>query len=402
MLTMPRRLPVLWATTASMQLVLGANIAMAAYMIKYIVQALVPFGASTGESTSPTTATSSAEAGLFRLNRLVNALMPFGASIDEDAGDYAAVVFAFSVYAGVSLMLPIIGFMFANASSSMIARMEAELRRNLTLHIMSRGTQFFADRSAGELNAAFSTDVPMITVAIEFWWKTAGTPIVAAVVSIFLIGSLSLRACILFLGALPVLFTAGPMERANDRSIAWTASSGVLVGEFMNTIDVHRVTRALGAYDFVYGRFAVHVKQYEGAMRENTLYQFLVFIVQLNATRAFQVVILICVALEVINGIVDLPDFVAIAQMVVGACATCASSNPEPVVPWRLHTHKLTLLHFASQDGAKHGRLPSAGHPRQRRRRSRAIHPGGRPIRRARFWQADRARFGQEAASAFS
>ena len=164
MLTMPRRLPMLWGTTAALQFILGTNIAMAAYLIKYIVQALVPFGSSTSASTSPTTATSTAEEGLAHLNKLVKALVPFGASIGDDAGDYSAVVLAFSVYAGVSLLLPVIGFMFAHSSSSMIARMEAELRRQLTLHIMSRGTQFFADRSAGELNAAFSTDVPMITV----------------------------------------------------------------------------------------------------------------------------------------------------------------------------------------------------------------------------------------------
>ena len=291
MIEMPRRMPLLWAATAFLQLVLGTNIALAAYLIKWIVEALTPFDVACGTG---------------------------------QGGEYLPVIQAFSVYGGVSLLMPLNGLFFAYASSTLIATLETDLRRRVTQHVMSRGTEFFADRSVGELNAAFSTDIPMITVAVEFWWKTAGTPIVAALVSIVLIGTLNVRACVLFLGSLPILFTAGPMQAANARAIVWTESTSTTVGEFMNLVDVHRVTRALGAYDFVYGRFAVHLRDYQSALQQNTLFQFLVFIVQLNMTRAFQVLILICVAIEVIMGNLTLAGYVSIAQMVVGACATMA------------------------------------------------------------------------------
>jgi len=292
MIEMPRQLPLVWGTAITLQLVLGTNIALASYLIKWIVEAL----------------------------------MPFDSAYDDPSGgkNYGPVVQAFAVYAGVSLALPLNGLFFAYASSRLIAGMESNLRRRLTQHIMSRGTQFFADRSVGELNAAFSTDIPMITVAVEFWWKTAGTQIIGAVVSVILIGTLNMRACILFLGSLPILFTAGPMDMANTKALAWTESTGTTVGEFMNLLDVHRVTRALDAYGFVYGRFVVHMDEYEQALQQNTLYQFLVFITQLNMTRAFQVLLLICVAIEVIMGNLSIAGYVAIAQMVVLACNAMA------------------------------------------------------------------------------
>jgi hypothetical protein len=87
MIEMPRRMPLLWAATTFLQLVLGTNIALAAYLIKWIVEALTPFDVACGTG---------------------------------QGGEYLPVIQAFSVYGGVSLLMPLNGLFFAYASSTLI------------------------------------------------------------------------------------------------------------------------------------------------------------------------------------------------------------------------------------------------------------------------------------------
>uniref|UniRef100_H3GWR7 ABC transporter domain-containing protein n=1 Tax=Phytophthora ramorum TaxID=164328 RepID=H3GWR7_PHYRM len=139
--------------------------------------------------------------------------------------------------------------------SKMISKATESMQSALLNIILRQDTQFFAERSEGDLNNLFSSDVARVNALWQAVFWNLLNPLVAVIFGFGYALYMDASIGIMSFGFTAVLLSSGPQGFAAQRSKEFGSRNAYVAAEFQNAVGCEKVVRAYAIQDPLISRF---------------------------------------------------------------------------------------------------------------------------------------------------
>nr|CCA22515.1 ATPbinding Cassette (ABC) Superfamily putative [Albugo laibachii Nc14] len=210
----------------------------------------------------------------------------------------------FGIYGILGICIPFVlgDYAIGYFQSKMISKATERLQTFLLDIILQQGTNFFAERSEGDLNNLFSSDVARVNALWQAVFWNFLNPLVAVLFGFGYALLMNYRLGIMAFAFAAVLLSSGPQGFASQRSKEFGSKNAFVAAEFQNAIACQKVIRAYAIQSPLMNRFATNCIQ----LRKNQfLKDFWSSVVQIyieSAMYIFTSIMMASLAMDVWHG----------------------------------------------------------------------------------------------------
>ncbi|KDO30420.1 hypothetical protein SPRG_04325 [Saprolegnia parasitica CBS 223.65] len=209
----------------------------------------------------------------------------------------------------ISIPFTIADYAMGYFQSKMIAKATQQMQNSLLNVIMRQQTGFFADRSDGDLNNLFQSDVARVNAMWQAVFWNLMNPIVAIAIGFaYLMYSEPIVGLMSFAFA-AVVVTSGPQGLAGKQSQTFGSKNAYVAAEFQNAVACQKVVRSYGIQDPLLKRFGASISGLRKAQFSKDFWSGVVQIYIESAMFIFVQVMTACLVMKVFRGDITSGDF---------------------------------------------------------------------------------------------
>ncbi|GMF38817.1 unnamed protein product [Phytophthora fragariaefolia] len=184
-----------------------------------------------------------------------------------DSGNPNESTLKFGVVGVLALCVPFVlgDYAVGYFQSKMISKATESMQSALLNIILRQDTQFFAERSEGDLNNLFSSDVARVNSLWQAVFWNLLNPLLAVVFGFGYALYMDVSIGIMSFAFTAVLLSSGPQGFAAQRSKEFGSRNAYVAAEFQNAVGCEKVVRAYAIQDPLITRF----KKTCGALRKS-------------------------------------------------------------------------------------------------------------------------------------
>ncbi|RLN51889.1 hypothetical protein BBJ29_005760 [Phytophthora kernoviae] len=163
-----------------------------------------------------------------------------------DSGEPNESTLKFGVVGVLALCVPFVlgDYAVGYFQSKMISKATESLQSALLNIILHQNTQFFAERSEGDLNNLFSSDVARVNALWQAVFWNLLNPLVAVIFGFGYALYMDASIGVMSFAFTAVLLTSGPQGFAAQRSKEFGSKNAYVAAEFQNAVGCEKVVRA--------------------------------------------------------------------------------------------------------------------------------------------------------------
>lgn len=152
----------------------------------------------------------------------------------------------FGIFGILGICLPFVlgDYAIGYFQSKMISKATERLQTFLLNIILQQNTSFFAERSEGDLNNLFSSDIARVNALWQAVFWNFLNPLVAVLFGFGYALLMNYKLGIMAFAFAAVLLSSGPQGFASQRSKEFGSKNAFVAAEFQNAIACHKVIRA--------------------------------------------------------------------------------------------------------------------------------------------------------------
>ncbi|CAI5711115.1 unnamed protein product [Hyaloperonospora brassicae] len=174
-----------------------------------------------------------------------------------DTGDPNEATLRFGVVGVLALCVPFVlgDYAVGYFQSKMISKATESMQSALLNIILRQDTQFFAERSEGDLNNLFSSDVARVNALWQAVFWNLLNPLLAVIFGFGYALYMDASIGIMSFAFTAVLLSSGPQGFAAQRSKEFGSRNAYVAAEFQNAVGCEKVVRAYAIQDPLIARF---------------------------------------------------------------------------------------------------------------------------------------------------
>ncbi|ETK90931.1 hypothetical protein F441_05550 [Phytophthora nicotianae CJ01A1] len=174
-----------------------------------------------------------------------------------DSGEPNESTLKFGVVGVLALCVPFVlgDYAVGYFQSKMISKATESMQSALLNIILRQDTQFFAERSEGDLNNLFSSDVARVNALWQAVFWNLLNPLLAVVFGFSYALYMDVSIGIMSFAFTAVLLSSGPQGFAAQRSKEFGSRNAYVAAEFQNAVGCEKVVRAYAIQDPLITRF---------------------------------------------------------------------------------------------------------------------------------------------------
>uniref|UniRef100_M4BSE2 ABC transporter domain-containing protein n=1 Tax=Hyaloperonospora arabidopsidis (strain Emoy2) TaxID=559515 RepID=M4BSE2_HYAAE len=174
-----------------------------------------------------------------------------------DTGSPNESTLRFGVVGVLALCVPFVlgDYAVGYFQSKMIAKATESMQSALLNIILRQDTQFFAERSEGDLNNLFSSDVARVNALWQAVFWNLLNPLLAVIFGFGYALYMDVSIGIMSFAFTAVLLSSGPQGFAAQRSKEFGSRNAYVAAEFQNAVGCEKVVRAYAIQDPLIARF---------------------------------------------------------------------------------------------------------------------------------------------------
>ncbi|KAF0708870.1 hypothetical protein As57867_006167, partial [Aphanomyces stellatus] len=210
---------------------------------------------------------------------------------------------------GVSIPFVVCNLAMGYFQSKMIAKATQRLQETLLNVLLHKPTKFFQDRSDGDLNSLFQSDIARVNTMWQAVFWNLMQPIVSIVIGFGYLMYFEPILGIMSISVAAVLVTSGPQGLAGERSQEFVKENAHVAAEFQNTVSCQKVVRAYEIQQPLLTRFANSICTLSAAQFAKDFWSGIVQIYIESAMFIYVSVMTACLAIKVYHGEITAGEF---------------------------------------------------------------------------------------------
>ncbi|KAF0691757.1 Aste57867_17077 [Aphanomyces stellatus] len=210
---------------------------------------------------------------------------------------------------GVSVPFVICDYAMGYFQSKMIAKATQRLQQTLLNVLLHKPTRFFQERSDGDLNNLFQSDIARVNSMWQAVFWNLMQPIVSIVIGFGYLMYFEPILGIMSFSVAAILVTSGPQGLAGERSQEFVKKNAYVAAEFQNTVSCQKVVRAYEIQEPLLTRFAKSIRTLSVAQFAKDFWSGIVQIYIESAMFIFVSVMTACLAIKVYHGEITAGEF---------------------------------------------------------------------------------------------
>ncbi|ETV91356.1 hypothetical protein, variant 2 [Aphanomyces invadans] len=216
---------------------------------------------------------------------------------------------------GISIPFILCDYAMGYFQSKMIANATQRLQNSLLRILLNKPTKFFQERTDGDLNNLFQSDISRVNAMWQAVFWNLMQPIVAIVIGFGYLLYFDPIIGIMSFSFSAIIATSGPQGLAGDKSQDFGKKSAYVSAEFQNAIACQKVVRAYEIQAPLLARFATSIRTLKFAQFAKDFWSGIVQIYIESAMFIFVSVMTACLAIKVYFGNITAGDFFASVTM---------------------------------------------------------------------------------------
>lgn len=176
-------------------------------------------------------------------------------TIDEPVKDESTLKFGIMGTLGLCVPYVLGDYAVGYFQSKMISKATEVLQSSVLEIILHQDTQFFAERSEGDLNNLFSSDVARVNALWQAVFWNLLNPLVAVVFGFGYALYMDVSIGVMSFAFTAMLLSSGPQGFAAQRSKEFGSKNAYVAAEFQNAVGCQKVVRAYAIQDPLITRF---------------------------------------------------------------------------------------------------------------------------------------------------
>ncbi|CAK4103324.1 unnamed protein product [Aphanomyces euteiches] len=203
---------------------------------------------------------------------------------------------------GISVPFILCDYAMGYFQSKMISKATHRLQKNLLRIILNKPTKFFAERSDGDLNNLFQSDISRVNAMWQAVFWNLMQPVVAIVIGFgYLMYSEPIIGIMAFSFS-AIIATSGPQGLAGSKSQDFGKKNAYASAEFQNAIACQKVVRAYEIQKPLMSKFGASIKTLSLAQFAKDFWSGIVQIYVESAMFIFVACMTACLAIKVYYG----------------------------------------------------------------------------------------------------
>ncbi|OQR90406.1 ATP-binding Cassette (ABC) Superfamily [Achlya hypogyna] len=209
----------------------------------------------------------------------------------------------------VSIPFTIADYAMGYFQSKMIAKATQKMQNSLLEVILRQPTLFFAERSDGDLNNLFQSDIARVNSMWQAVFWNLMNPIVSIIAGFaYLMYSEPIVGLMSFAFA-AVVVTSGPQGLAGSQSQSFGSKNAYVAAEFQNAVACQKVVRSYGIRDPLLKKFGNSIGDLRKAQFSKDFWSGVVQIYIESAMFIFVQVMTACLVMKVFRGDITAGDY---------------------------------------------------------------------------------------------
>ncbi|ETV64627.1 hypothetical protein, variant 3 [Aphanomyces astaci] len=216
---------------------------------------------------------------------------------------------------GISIPFILCDYAMGYFQSKMIANATQRLQKNLLRILLHKPTKFFQERTDGDLNNLFQSDISRVNAMWQAVFWNLMQPIVSIVIGFGYLMYFEPIIGIMSFSFSAIIATSGPQGLAGDKSQDFGKKSAYVSAEFQNAIACQKVVRAYEIQTPLLAKFGASIRTLKFAQFAKDFWSGIVQIYIESAMFIFVSVMTACLAIKVYFGNITAGDFFASVTM---------------------------------------------------------------------------------------
>ncbi|KAF0684803.1 Aste57867_23248 [Aphanomyces stellatus] len=216
---------------------------------------------------------------------------------------------------GISIPFILCDYAMGYFQSKMIAKATQRLQSQLLRLILNKPTQFFQDRTDGDLNNLFQSDISRVNAMWQAVFWNLMQPVVAIVIGFGYLMYFEPIIGIMSFSFAAIIATSGPQGLAGDKSQDFGKKNAYVSAEFQNAIACQKVVRAYEIQRPLLAKFGGSIRSLKIAQFAKDFWSGIVQIYIESAMFIFVSAMTACLAIKVFYGDITAGEFFSSVTM---------------------------------------------------------------------------------------
>ncbi|OQS03676.1 ATP-binding Cassette (ABC) Superfamily [Thraustotheca clavata] len=209
----------------------------------------------------------------------------------------------------ISIPFTIADYAIGYFQSKMIAKATQNIQNSLLDVIMHQDTGFFSERTDGDLNNLFQSDIARVNAMWQAVFWNLMNPIVAIVIGFAYLLYQEPVVGLMSFAFSAVVVTSGPQGLAGKQSQVFGSKNAYVAAEFQNAVACQKVVRSYGIQEPLLKRFGGTITTLRKAQFSKDFWSSVVQIYIESAMFIFVQVMTACLVMKVFRGDITSGDF---------------------------------------------------------------------------------------------